>query len=96
VLADLLVLDLCEDDHCIARLSLACPPELELVAAGFRIGWPHGPCMEAEFLNFFKEPKNRFQGTNSAMAGRYDKPIPTRFLAPIDSLKISAQITYMT
>jgi hypothetical protein len=34
----------------------------------------------------FKEPKNRFQGINSAslcsLAGRYDNPIPTRFLAP--------------
>jgi hypothetical protein len=41
-----------------------------------------------------KEPKNRFQGTNSArlcsLAGRYDNPIPTRFLAPIDCLKIPA------
>jgi hypothetical protein len=34
----------------------------------------------------FKEPKNQFQGTNSARlcspAGRYDNPIPTRFQAP--------------
>jgi hypothetical protein len=41
------------------------------------------------------EPKNRFQGTNSArlcsLAGLYDKPIPTRFLAPIDCLKIPAE-----
>ncbi len=40
------------------------------------------------------EPRNRFQGMNSAslcsLAGRYDKPIPTRFLAPIDCLKIPA------
>jgi hypothetical protein len=39
------------------------------------------------------EPKSRFQGMNSAslccLAGRYDNTIPTRFLAPIDSLKIS-------
>ncbi len=48
-------------------------------------------------LNFktFKEPKNRFQETNSArlfrLAGRCDNPIPTRFLAPIDCLKIPAQ-----
>ncbi len=37
---------------------------------------------------------NRFQGINSAslcsLAGRYDNPIPTRFLAPIDCLKIPA------
>jgi hypothetical protein len=42
-----------------------------------------------------KEPKNKFQGTNSAklcsLAGLYDNPIPTRFLAPIDYLKIPAQ-----
>jgi hypothetical protein len=34
----------------------------------------------------FKEPKNLFQGINSAslcsLAGRYDNLIPTRFLAP--------------
>jgi hypothetical protein len=40
------------------------------------------------------EPRNRFQGMNSAslcsLAGRYDNPIPPRFLAPIDSLKIPA------
>jgi hypothetical protein len=39
---------------------------------------------EPEFYTF-KEPKNRFQGTNSALlcslSGRYDNPIPTRFLA---------------
>jgi hypothetical protein len=40
------------------------------------------------------EPRNRFQGMNSAslcsLAGRYDNPIPPRFLAPIDSSKIPA------
>ncbi len=40
----------------------------------------------------FKEPKNRFQGINSAglysLAGRYDNFIPTQFLATIDCLKI--------
>ncbi len=43
----------------------------------------------------FKEPKNRFQGTNSvrlcSLAGRYDNSIPTRFLAPTDCLKIPAE-----
>jgi hypothetical protein len=39
---------------------------------------------------------NRFLGSLKglqirALAGRYDKPIPTRFLAPIDCLKIPAQ-----
>ncbi len=40
------------------------------------------------------EPRNRFQGMNSAslcsLAGRYDNPIPTQFLSPIDCLKIPA------
>jgi hypothetical protein len=40
----------------------------------------------------FMEPRNRFQGMNSvclcSLAGRYDDPIPTRFLAPIDCLKV--------
>ncbi len=39
----------------------------------------------------FKEPRNRFQGTDPpacSLAGWYDSPIPTRFLAPIDCLKI--------
>jgi hypothetical protein len=44
------------------------------------------------------EPRNRCQGINSAslcsMAGRYDNPIPTRCLAPIDFLKIPAQSTF--
>ncbi len=39
--------------------------------------------------------RNRFQGINStslcSLAGRFDNPIPTRFLAPIDCLKIPAQ-----
>jgi hypothetical protein len=47
---------------------------------------------EPEFLNFQRAPKNRFQGINSAslcsLTGRYDNPIPTRCLAPIDYLKI--------
>jgi hypothetical protein len=51
-------------------------------------------CNQPEYLTF-KEPKNRFQGTNSAtlciLAGQYDNPIPTQFLAPIDCLKIPSQ-----
>ncbi len=42
----------------------------------------------------FTEPRNRFQGMNSvslcSLAGRYDNPISTRCLAPIDCLKIPA------
>ncbi len=40
------------------------------------------------------EPRNRCQGINSAslcsLAGRYDNPIPSRCLAPIEFLKIPA------
>ncbi len=43
----------------------------------------------------FKDSRNRFQEIDSAslfsLAGRYDNPIPTRFLAPIDCYKILAQ-----
>ncbi len=42
----------------------------------------------------FLEPRNRLQGINSAslcsLAGRYNNPIPSRFLIPIDCLKIPA------
>jgi hypothetical protein len=42
----------------------------------------------------FKEPKNRFQGIDSvslsSLAGPYDNPIPTRFLAPKDCSKTPA------
>jgi hypothetical protein len=47
------------------------------------------------YFETFMEPRNRFQGMNSAslcsLAGQYDNPIPTRFLALIDCLKIPAQ-----
>jgi hypothetical protein len=50
------------------------------------------PAPEPEFLNL--DPRNRFQGNSSAslcsLAVRYDNPIPTRFLALIDCLKIPA------
>ncbi len=43
------------------------------------------------------EPRNRFQGIYSASlwrpGGRYDNPIPTRFPAPIDGLKIPALVS---
>jgi hypothetical protein len=45
----------------------------------------------------FKAPKSRFQGMFSeslcSLAGRYDNPIPTLFLVPIDCLKIPAPLT---
>jgi hypothetical protein len=50
---------------------------------------------ELVFLNVYRA-QNRFQGMNSAslcsLAGRYNNPIPPRFLAPIDCLKIPAQV----
>ncbi len=52
---------------------------------------------QSQYFLTFMEPRNRFQGMNSAslfsLADRYDNPIPTRFLAPIDCLKILAQAT---
>ncbi len=43
-----------------------------------------------------KEPKNQFQGTNSArlcsLAGRYDNPVSTRFLVHTDCWQIPAQL----
>ncbi len=53
--------------------------------------------MSPNFLTFM-EPRNRFQGTKSAclcsLSVRYDNPIPYRFLAPIDCLKIPALKSY--
>ncbi len=44
------------------------------------------------------EPRNRFQGMNSAslsgLAGRYDNSILPWFLSPVDFLKIPAQIIF--
>ncbi len=43
------------------------------------------------------EPRNRFQEIDSSnlcsLAGWYDKPIPTRFRAPLDCSEIPAQAT---
>ncbi len=45
------------------------------------------------------EPRSGFQGMNSAsicsLAGRYNNPIPTRFLAPLDRLKIPALYVFL-
>jgi hypothetical protein len=49
---------------------------------------------QSPYFKTFMEPRNRFKGMNSAslcsLVGRYDNPIPPRFIAPIDSLKIPA------
>jgi hypothetical protein len=56
--------------------------------------------IQREFFKHFMEARNRFQGNDSAslcsLAGRYDNPIPTRFLAPIDCSKIPAQTSLKT
>jgi hypothetical protein len=53
--------------------------------------------IQSPYFLTFMEPRNLFQGVNSAslcsQAGRYYNPIPPRFLAPIDCLKIPAQYT---
>ncbi len=49
---------------------------------------------EPVFLNVYGTPKsiprNKFRQPICSLAGRYDNLLPPRFLAPIDSLKISA------
>ncbi len=53
------------------------------------------PVNHGRYFQTFKEPRNWFQGVDSAslcsLAVRYDNPITTRFLAPIDCSKIPAQ-----
>jgi hypothetical protein len=52
--------------------------------------------LQRRYFLKFKEPRNQFHGIDSAsliiysLAGRYDNPIPTRFLALIDCSKIPA------
>ncbi len=52
---------------------------------------------QSPYFLTFMEPRNRLQGMNSvslcSLAGRYANPIPTRFLVPVDCLKIPAQET---
>ncbi len=63
-------------------------------------------CSQSPYLlTFFKKPRNRFPAWRNrflgmipvlrlqirALAGRYDNPLLTRFLAPIDCLKIPIQ-----
>ncbi len=58
--------------------------------------FPPGLRVQSPYFSTFVEPRNRFQGMNSAslcsLAGRYDNPIPTRFPAPIDCLKTPALV----
>ncbi len=60
------------------------------------IGTPQKPEHEPEFYTFM-ESRNRFQGIDYAslcsLAGRYDNPLPTRFIAHIECSKIPALST---
>ncbi len=51
-------------------------------------------CSQSPYFLTLMEPRNRFQGMNSAslcsLAGRYDNTIPIRFLTTINCLKIPA------
>jgi hypothetical protein len=49
----------------------------------------HAPIQRPNFFTF-KEPKEPNPPGLRSLAGRYDNPIPTRFLAPIGCLKIPA------
>jgi hypothetical protein len=66
--------------------------ETSLVSPCLLLGY-HSTESEPVFLNVYGA-RLRFQGMNSAslfgLAGRYDNPIPPRFQAPIDCLKIPA------
>ncbi len=57
---------------------------------------PEWFCTKTGIFKLFKEANNLFQGTNYArlcsLAGRYDNPIPSRFLALIDCFNIPAQV----
>ncbi len=54
--------------------------------------------IQRRYFLTFKDPRNRFQGMDSASlcspVGRYDNPIPTRFLAPIDCSKFQQSTLY--
>jgi hypothetical protein len=58
--------------------------------------WTHQLQFRAQSFKPFEEPRNLFQGINAAslcsLAGRYDNPIPSQFLAPIEYLKIPLQV----
>jgi hypothetical protein len=92
---------LCVKNHCIPELNRkhAVPRmsgnALSLLIRG--IWRAADSSLSPIFLNF-KDPRNRFQVINFAslcsLAGRYDKLIPTRFLAPIEYLKIQALFAY--
>ncbi len=74
--------------------------ELFVLCVGSSGGWlpPRPQLPEPVFLDFM-EPRNRFQEMNSAslcsLAGWYDSPIPTWFLAPKNCLKIPALLWCM-
>ncbi len=51
--------------------------------------------MEPVFLNDYGAQEERMNSASlCSLVGRYDNPIPTRFLAPLDCLKIPAVCVY--
>jgi hypothetical protein len=68
--------------------------ELEKSLHAFSFTVEFCTCIPSPYFKTFMELRNRYQGMNSAslcsLAGRYDNPLPTRFLAPTDCLKIPA------
>ncbi len=56
-----------------------------------------GTGLQSRYFYTFKELRNIFHGIDSAslcsLAGRYDNPVPSRFLGPIDWSKMPAQCT---
>ncbi len=72
-------------------------PWLAGSAPAFSDSLPFLWTVQSPYFEMFMGPRNWFQGMNSAslysLAGRYDNPIPPRFLAPIDFLKIPALYT---
>ncbi len=67
---------------------------IERLLAATQLAQQKGINSEPVFINVYGAG-NRFQGMTSASlcspAGRYDNPIPIRFLDPIDCLKIPTQ-----
>jgi hypothetical protein len=72
--------------HCLDKKAKRCE--------FWPLGWDQFPFDLSSYFYTFMEPGNRFQGLNSAslcsLAGRYGNPFPSRFLSPMDCLKIPA------
>ncbi len=87
--------DQCQHSRLRPHIGVCCPLGVSSVGSNAGITL----CMQGQNFQTFKEPKNRFQKIYSArlcgLAVLNDNPIPTRFLAPIDCLKIPAQVAFV-